>query len=155
VTGQVRALPIPPVVKTITVACAPATAFRLFTADLARWYPLEMFSVAPASDCRLEPGVGGRLYEIAPDGRETLWGHVVVWDPPHALGLSWQARVSAEEAQRVDITFRAVPGGAEVRLVHDGWERVKVEGAEWRDRYDGGWVEIFERRFKAYADTAG
>jgi uncharacterized protein YndB with AHSA1/START domain len=154
-TGQVRPLPIPPVVKTIAVACTPAAAFRLFTADFARWYPLEMYSVRPAAACRLEPRLGGRLYEIAADGVETPWGEVTAWDPPHGLALSWRARVSAEEAQRVEISFRAIPGGAEVRLVHDGWERVRVEAAEWRDRYDGGWVEIFERRFKAYADAAG
>lgn len=31
----VTAFPIPPVVKTITVRCAPATAFRVFTAEIA------------------------------------------------------------------------------------------------------------------------
>jgi uncharacterized protein YndB with AHSA1/START domain len=154
VSATVRALPIPPIVKTVIVQCAPATAFRVFTADIGRWYPLEMFSVRPAVDCRLEPRVGGRLYEIGADGQETLWGHVLDWDPPHALALSWQARVTEEEAQRIDISFRAIPDGTEVRLVHAGWERVKIEGAEWRDRYDGGWVEVFERRFKTFADKA-
>jgi uncharacterized protein YndB with AHSA1/START domain len=153
-SATVRALPIPPIVKTVTVRCAPATAFRVFTTDISRWYPLEMFSVRPAIDCRLEPGVGGRLYEIDADGQETLWGHVLDWDPPHALALSWRARVTEEEAQRIDISFREIPDGTEVRLVHAGWERVKIEGAEWRGKYDGGWVEVFERRFKAFADKA-
>lgn len=153
-TAVVETLPIPPVIKTITVQCTPATAFRVFTADIGRWYPLDLFSIRPATDCRFEPYAGGRLYEIGADGQETLWGRVLAWDPPRALVLSWQARVSEAEAQRIDITFRAVAEGTEVRLVHAGWERVKVDGAEWRDRYDGGWVEIFERRFKAFADSA-
>lgn len=150
----VRAFPIPPVVKIVTLRCTPATAFRVFTADIGSWYPLAMYSVKPAADCRLEPYVGGRLYEIAPDGQETLWGHVLEWDAPHTLALSWQARVSEEEAQRIDVTFRAVPGGAEVRLVHAGWEKLKLDAAQWRENYDGGWVEVFERRFKAFADAA-
>lgn len=150
----VGALPISPIVKTVTVRCAPATAFRVFTADIGRWYPLARFSIHPAVDCRLEPHVGSRLYEIGADGRETLWGHVLEWNPPHALALSWQARCSEEEAQRIDVSFRAVPDGTEVRLVHAGWEKLKVDGAEWRDKYDGGWVEVFERRFKAFADEA-
>ena len=153
-SATVGALPISPIVKTVTVRCAPATAFRVFTADIGRWYPLARFSIHPAVDCRLEPHVGGRLYEIGADGRETLWGHVLEWNPPHALALSWQARCSEEEAQRSDVSFRAVPDGTEVRLVHAGWEKLKVDGAEWRDKYDGGWVEVFERRFKAFADEA-
>ncbi|MEO5866013.1 MAG: SRPBCC domain-containing protein [Sphingomonas sp.] len=153
-SATVSTLPIPPVVKTILVRCTQATAFRVFTADIGRWFPLAMFSVKPAADCRLEPHVGGRLYEIAADGAETLWGHVLEWDPPRALALSWQARVTTQEAQRIEVTFRAVPGGAEVRLVHAGWEKLKLDGAGWREKYDGGWVEVFERRFKAFADAA-
>lgn len=153
-SGTVSALPIPPIVKTVTVRCAPATAFRVFTAEIGRWYPLAMFTINPAVDCRLEPHVGGRLYEIGPDGRETLWGRVLDWNPPHALALSWQARCSEEEAQRIDIVFRAVPDGTEVKLVHAGWEKLKVDAAEWRDRYNGGWVEVFERCFKTFADRA-
>ncbi|MDQ2861104.1 MAG: SRPBCC domain-containing protein [Pseudomonadota bacterium] len=153
-SATVSALPIAPVVKCVTVRCTPATAFRVFIADIGRWFPLAMFSVRPAVDCRLEPHVGGRLYEIAADGQETLWGHVLEWDPPHALALSWQARVSAEEAQRIDVTFRAAPGGAEVQLVHAGWEKLRIDAAAWREKYDGGWVEVFERRFKAFADAA-
>jgi uncharacterized protein YndB with AHSA1/START domain len=153
-SAGVSALPIPPIVKTATVRSAPATAFRVFTADIGRWYPLAIYSVNPAVDCRLEPHVGGRLYEVGADGQETLWGRVLEWNPPHSLVLSWQARCSEEEAQRIDISFRAVPEGTEVRLVHAGWERLKVDAAEWRDKYDGGWIEVFERRFKAFADEA-
>lgn len=153
-SATVRPLPIPPIVKTVTVRCAPETAFRVFTADIGRWYPLATFSINPAVDCRLEPHVGGRLYEIGADGQETLWGHVLDWHPPHALALSWQARVSDAEAQRIDVTFRAAPGGTEVRLVHAGWEKLRVDAAEWRDKYDGGWVEVFEQRFKAFAEAA-
>lgn len=153
-SATVRALPIQPVVKTVTVECAPATAFHVFTAEIGLWYPLNRFSIKPAIDCRLEPHVGGRLYEIGADGEETLWGRVLEWNPPHSLAIAWQARCREEEAQRVDVSFRAVPDGTEVQLVHAGWEKLKVDGAEWRDRYDGGWVEVFERCFKAYADKA-
>lgn len=150
----VRVLPIPPIVKTITVRCAPATAFRVFTVDIGRWYPLATSSINSAVDCRLEPHVGGRLYEIGADGQETLWGHVLDWSPPHALALSWQVKCSDEEAQRIDISFRAIPDGTEVQLVHSGWEKLKAHGPEWRDKYDGGWAEVFERRFKTFAEQA-
>jgi uncharacterized protein YndB with AHSA1/START domain len=148
----VHVLSIPPVVKTVTVECSPQTAFDVFTVHIGRWYPLERFSIHPSIDCRIEPYVGGRVYEIGIEGQETLWGYVLDWDPPHRLAISWQARVSDGEAQRVEISFRPVPAGTEVKLVHTGWENLKVAAREWRDRYDAGWVEVFERRFKAFAD---
>ena len=153
-SATIRALPIQPVVKTVIVQCSPAMAFDIFTAEIGTWYPIDSFSVKPAIDCRFEPYVGGRLYEIAVDGQETLWGRVLEWNPPHALAIAWQARCSEEESQRIDISFRAVADGTEVHLVHAGWERLKIDGALWREKYDGGWVEIFERCFKAYADKA-
>jgi uncharacterized protein YndB with AHSA1/START domain len=155
VTASVVSLPIPPVIKSVTVRCTPEAAFRAFTRDIGRWYPLALYSVRPAVDCRLEPGAGGRFYEIDAAGVETPWGHVRVWQPPERLVIAWHARTGEDEAQEVAVTFRRVTGGTEVELVHSGWERLKVEAAEWRDRYDNGWVEVFERRFKAFADAAG
>src|ERR1700761_7027111 len=131
-SANVSAFPIPPVVKTVTVRCAPATAFRLFTADIGQWWPLAQFSMDGAADCRFEPVVGGRLYQVGADGRETLWGQVLEWNPPHALAFSWQVLCSPEEAQRIDVTFRAVADGTEVRLVHAGWDKLKVRAAERR-----------------------
>lgn len=77
------------------------------------------------------------------------------WNPPDGLAISWQARVSGDEAQLVEVSFRAVQDGTEVRLVHAGWEKLKVDAREWRDKYEGGWVEVFERCFKDFADKAG
>jgi uncharacterized protein YndB with AHSA1/START domain len=124
----------------------------VFTVDIGRWYPLAVASLNHAIDCRLEPRVGGRLYEIGVDGQETSWGHVLEWNPPHSLALSWKAHCSDEEAQRIDISFRAVSEGTEVKLVHSGWEKLQVNGSGLRDQYNQGWTEIFERRFKAFAD---
>jgi uncharacterized protein YndB with AHSA1/START domain len=154
-TASLRVFSIPPIVKTVIVECSLATAFDVFTAQIGQWYPLEHFSIKPAIDCRIEPHLGGRIYEIADDGQESLWGYVLEWNPPHRLAISWQARVSADEAQRVEISFRELDDTyTEVKLIHSGWENVKVDARAWRDKYDGGWVEILERRYKAFADRA-
>jgi len=151
-SDNVITLPIPPIVKIATVCCEPAKAFLVFTVDIGHWYPLAMASLNHAVDCRLEPHVGGRLYEIGVDGQETAWGHVLEWNPPHSLALSWKVHCSDEEAQRIDISFRAVPEGTEVKLVHSGWEKLKVNASGMREQYNQGWAEIFERRFRTFAD---
>jgi len=65
-----KSFSIEPVVKTITVACTPEQAFRYFTADLSKWWPIATHSVvAYASEFKdkpataiFEPRVGGRIF---------------------------------------------------------------------------------------------
>ena len=93
---------VPPVVKTVTVHVVPARAFELFAGDLARWWPIAQFHTGPDPvDCAIEPRVGGRVFERSTDGRETLWGTVLSWDPPHRLAFTWIIGLSAEQEQRV------------------------------------------------------
>jgi len=76
-----------PVVKPITLDGKPDQAFALFTAGTAQWWPLATHSVGQddAASCAIEPRTGGRLFEIGRDGAESVWGMVLVWDPPARL----------------------------------------------------------------------
>jgi hypothetical protein len=153
-TETVTAFTIPPVVKTITVRCAPATAFRVFTSEIGQWWPLADFSLGAPTDCHFEPYIGGRLYQADQAGVEVTWGQVLAWAPPHGMAFSWLVKCTPEEAQRIDVRFRPVETGTEVTLTHAGWDKLKTGGAERREAYNGGWVTVFEQRFKAYADQA-
>jgi uncharacterized protein YndB with AHSA1/START domain len=145
--------PVPPVVKTVTVRTAPARAFALFADDLARWWPLAQFHTGPDPvDCTIEPRVGGRVFERAADGRETPWGTVLAYDPPHRLAFSWIVGLSAEQEQLVEIRFTPEDRGTRVELTHSGWERLGDAAASLRERYDHGWATVFERCFADYAN---
>jgi hypothetical protein len=86
--------PVPPIVKNVTVRAAPARAFALFADDLARGWPLSRVHTVPdpagiaRSSRRL---VGGS----SADGRETAWGTVLAYDPPHRLAFSWIVELPA------------------------------------------------------------
>jgi uncharacterized protein YndB with AHSA1/START domain len=85
----------------VTVCAAPARAFVLFAERFARWWPLSRVHTGPDPvDCAIEPRVGGRVFERASDGRETLWGTVLAYDPPHRLAFSWVVELAAEGSQR-------------------------------------------------------
>ena len=154
-SSKVLSFAVPPVVKAVTVRCAPALAFRRFTEDLAAWWPLATHHIGddPRS-CVLEGRVGGRLFERSGAGAETVWGIVEQWDPPRRLAFTWQVRVAAEQAQRIDVTFTAAPGGTRVELVHSGWENLGEAAAARRDSYDKGWARVFEQCYADYANGA-
>ena len=87
--------PVPPIIKTVTVRAAPVRAFALFADDFARWWPLARTHTGPDPvDCAIEPRVGGRVFERAADGRETPWGTVLAYDPPHRLAFFLDCRTA-------------------------------------------------------------
>ena len=77
--------------KTVLVDFTPEEAFDLFTARIASWWPVRTHSYGgdDVKDVVLEPGVGGRLYEVTADGEQD-WGKVLAWEPPTRLLLDWQ-----------------------------------------------------------------
>jgi uncharacterized protein YndB with AHSA1/START domain len=60
------------------------------------------------------------VFERAADGRETPWGTVLAYDPPHRLAFSWIVELSAEQEQLVEIRFTAEDRGTRVELTHSG-----------------------------------
>jgi len=104
-------------------------------------------------DCAIERRVGGRIFERAADGRETSWGTVVAYDPPHRLAFSWIVELTAEQEQLVEIRFTPEDRGTRVELTHSGWENLGDAAASQRARYDRGWGTVFERHFVDYANS--
>lgn len=147
-----------PVIKTLTVRAGLDEAFRLFTAEIARWWPLGTHHLGrlPPVACAIEPAVGGRIYETGADGRECDWGRVLAWEPPHRFAMSWTVNAAPGEATEVTVTFAPVPDGTEVRLDHAGWQRSGPErGAARRAAYDAGWERVFIENYGRLAGRVG
>jgi uncharacterized protein YndB with AHSA1/START domain len=142
--------------KSIVVDAPVEQAFRVFTDEMATWWPVETHSVSRerAETAVLEGGVGGRLYERTADGDEILWGEVTVWEPPHRLSYTWHPGRGAETAQEVEMRF--VPEGRRTRveLEHRGWERLGDEAAEIIASYDTGWDLVLRERYAEAASAA-
>jgi len=152
----IHAFAVPPLVKTVTVRCSPAKAFRHFTEGMGAWWPVVTHHVAPEPEsCTFEPRLGGRLYERGKNGVETKWGSVLAWDPPKRLVFSWELSCSQElRDAKVEVIFVAVPDGTEVKLVHTGWEHMGAEAIPMRERFNAGWARVFERCYVEYANKA-
>jgi uncharacterized protein YndB with AHSA1/START domain len=134
-------LAVAPVTKSFVVRLPVEAAFHLFTLNIGRWWPLSTHSVFgdEARTCVVDEQVGGRLYEIHQDGRESEWGRVLAWEPPHRLMCTWYPGRGPETAQELEISFEEAPGGTKVTLIHTGWERLSDAGPATRANYDTGW----------------
>ncbi|HXM57795.1 MAG TPA: SRPBCC family protein [Candidatus Dormibacteraeota bacterium] len=153
---------IPALHGSITVDAPLEKAFRVFTAGFDGWWPREFhIGGADMAEAVLEQREGGRWYERGVDGTECDWGHVLVWEPPHRLvvtwqiGGEWQYDPDPAHASEIEVRFTADgPDRTTVRLEHRLLERL-VGGQAIHDGIGqgGGWTRNLER-FAAAATKA-
>ncbi|MGZ8572082.1 MAG: SRPBCC domain-containing protein, partial [Actinomycetota bacterium] len=74
-----------PIERQIHVKADPAEAFRIFTAEMTSWWPIDTFSMAEDGQKTervvVEERESGRIYEVLSDGSECDWGRVTGWEP--------------------------------------------------------------------------
>jgi DNA-binding transcriptional ArsR family regulator len=133
-----------PVVKIVTVPGEPRVVFELFTTRMGEWWPLNTHSIGgdDAVDARIEPEVGGRIYEVTRQGQEHDWGRVSSWEPGSRVAFDWNPGLPVAQSTHVEITFHQTAEGTEVTLVHDGWEARGDEATRMRAEYDTGWDHV-------------
>jgi uncharacterized protein YndB with AHSA1/START domain len=145
-----------PLRRSVTVACEPDMAFRVFTIGIASWWPLRTHSMREehATSCAFEARPGGRIYEVVDDGTQEEWGRVLTWEPPNRVVYAWKPNRSPLPLTEVEVRLEADgPSRTRVELLHRGWERLGAVAAEARAEYGGehGWPWVLG----LYASTAG
>jgi uncharacterized protein YndB with AHSA1/START domain len=143
-----------PIVKTIHVDLTVEKAFHLFTKKVDTWWPLSTHSVFgdEAVTCQLEDWVGGRFFETHRDGRTSVWGHVLIWEPPQRVAFSMHPGRLPETSGEVEVTFQSDGGRTRVTLIHSGWERLGERAEVERHNYVSGWDNVLGK-YAAIAST--
>jgi uncharacterized protein YndB with AHSA1/START domain len=143
----------------VTVDAPIERAFAMFTERFDTWWPRgHHLGEGELEAAVIEPRAGGRWYERTTDGKECDWGHVLDWDPPRHVALSWDIvpsfnGVDPDRASRVDVRFDAETDvRTSVTLTHSEFEK---HGDDWRTMAAGvsdtqGWGGIMQ----AYAEAA-
>ena len=141
-----------PVRKEITVSCDAKTAFDVFVRKIGDWWPAAEHSVAamskaPAPVIKLDPKVGGRIYEVNDAGEETDWGTVREMEDGKRILLNWHIGRPVSDATEVEVTFEAADKGTIVVLIHRNFEVLDDDADAMREGYNKGWVNVFENHF--------
>lgn len=136
--------------KTITVNAPLDHVFRAFTAGQNDWWPRKHHIGRCAQfTAIMEPREGGRWFERGDDGSECNWGHVLVWEEPTRIVLSWD--VSAEWSYDPDLNTEVevrfvpeTPHRTRVELEHRCLERYGDKADAMRALFDspGAWVAV-------------
>lgn len=148
-----------PVVKTIDVRRTAADAFRIFTTEIAAWWPMATHTRAKTAagqrtvNVTIEPHVGGRVYETLADGEMLEWGEVSAFEPGALFQMEWRLGRPVSEGTTVRVAFQPLDAhSCRVTLTHENWMRMGKEAEEMRKGYNNGWATVFEKNFKDYAN---
>lgn len=122
------------VTQAVEVDAPPDRVWQLLTdpAELPRWWP---------DAAELEPGVGGRV--VLNFGPGDVSGEITKWEPPSALGFTWEA--SNMPGVRLHVSFSVDDlgdGRSRVEVVHSGFEGAPAEA---REAVAGGWAHFLPR----------
>jgi hypothetical protein len=151
--GQRAIEPLEPVVHTVVVPGPVARAFVGFTEHTHLWWPLEQHGVYGAgSYVEFEENL---ILETADDGRTSIWGTLDDWQPPLSFHATWHPGTTALWSTELLVAFRALGGGTEVRVFHEGWEGAEDPAAA-RQEYAEAWPRILDKyaRFMGAGDAA-
>lgn len=125
------------------IEASPEAAFAAFIEpdELALWWGPDD---GPVLSAEIDPRVGGRFhirFRLAEDGTEHgSSGTFEVFDPPNRLAMSWAWENDDGPGSHVEVTFRPVDRGTEVRLVHS-----RLRGDEQHDQHKQGWEGAFDK----------
>jgi uncharacterized protein YndB with AHSA1/START domain len=143
--------------KQLTVEAPLDRAFRVFTADIGRWWPrTHHIGKTPLNDCVIEPRVDGRWYEIGEDGTTCQWGKVLAWDPPRRLVLAWQLNADfaydPDLVTEVEVRFTTLgPKRTQVDFEHRHLERFGEAAERVGKSVDAGWGQVLQSFVEAAA----
>jgi uncharacterized protein YndB with AHSA1/START domain len=140
----------------VAVAVPPPLAFDIFTTEIDQWWRRGIkfrHSGSRSGFIRIEPQVGGRLFESFGDEGEAHVievGRVQVWEPPRCLKFTWRnANFTANEQTEVQVDFAATASGTLVTVTHSGLSALRpdhparhgLQGAEFTRMIGLWWGE--------------
>jgi uncharacterized protein YndB with AHSA1/START domain len=124
------------VTTSVTVEAPVDRAFRVFTEDMASWWPPEHHIIGvPLATMVFEPKAGGDVYDVGEDGSRCRWARVLAYEPPTRVVFSWDISLQWQVERDPKRTSEI-----EVRFVAESDTRTRIE-LEHRnlDRHGDGW----------------
>jgi uncharacterized protein YndB with AHSA1/START domain len=129
-----------PVRTSIVVEAPVQRAFEVFTQEMKTWWPEDHHLLeGEIGEMIFEQRVGGRIYDLATDGRECTWARVLAYEHPDRIVFTWDINPGWEIETDPDRTSEV-----EVRFIAESGSRTRVE-LEHRnlERHGEGWEGVY------------
>ena len=134
----------------IRIEASAQRVWQALVEEISRWWPQDFYA-GPARGFRLEPHLGGRMYEDWGNDAGATWYTVTEIQPGKSLGLSgtMPAAFGGPALSLLRLVLRP-EGDATVLELTDSELRQPTEKTQ--ASLDEGWRQLFEVAFKAYVE---
>jgi len=115
-----------------------ATAFEVFTNDIAGWWKPKVRGMFQKGQTGTLQFRDGRLWETYSSAEPFEIGRVLAWEPGKRLVVAWrQEGCAPDEHTEVEVRFEASGAGTRVTVEHRGWDALPAAHPA-RHGYSGG-----------------
>ncbi len=135
----------------VSIARPPEAVWTSLTEEIGAWWLEGFYAGTNPKGFRLEPELGGRMYEDWGDGNGLVWYTVLGIEPPKSLFLSGQITedFGGPASTCVRVLLEPDGDGTRVRLTDDLCGRVTEESA---GKIEGGWRALLTDGLKAHVE---
>jgi uncharacterized protein YndB with AHSA1/START domain len=145
------------------VDVSPDVAFSAYVDHFSSWWPsVYTFAGGTLEWIGIEPQESGRCIERAQDGTETIWGIVLVYEPPDRIVTSWRIQpdrtISDDPDLASEIELRFIDERALTRIEFEH-RNIARHGEGWQEMRDAlaareGWPFLMQC-FSDFANRPG
>jgi len=135
----------------IAFSAPPRRVWNALTREAGRWWPRQFYVGQNVKDFRIEPKLGGRMYEDWGKGAGLIWAQVVGLDPPRSIDLLGHltATFGGPAMNHFRFTLEPHGKGTSVRISDTVFGRVNGDN---RERTRQGWMQLFDQALRAHLD---
>jgi uncharacterized protein YndB with AHSA1/START domain len=136
-----------------TIDAPPERVWRALVEEIGRWWTPGFWAMPETKGMRLEPVVGGRLYEWADDGSALVWFTVIGLRPGRSLDLSGHLSPAFGGPATALLRLEVEPKGA-VSVVKVQESHVGNVAAGAATSVKKGWTTLLDNGLKPYVERS-
>lgn len=135
------------------IAAPPARVWRAFTEEIGSWWREGFYALPNAKGIRLEPVVGGRMYEHADDGSAVVWFSVIAVQPGRSIDLAGHISVAFGGPTVAMLRFDVTADG-ESTVVKVAESRIGAVDDQAAASAKKGWTALLDGGLKPHCESA-
>lgn len=137
----------------VSVAATPERVWRALVEEIGQWWRAGFYALPDARGMRIEPRIGGAMYEHADDGSAVVWGTVIGLQPGRLIDFAGNLTAAFGGPAHVLLRFEvAAGGGATVVKVTES--RVGNVAGDAAASTKKAWALLLEGGLKPFAERA-
>lgn len=137
----------------VRIAAAPERVWRAIVEEISQWWRDGFYALPNAKGMRIEPRIGGAMYEHADDGSAVVWGTVIGLQPGRSIDFAGNLTTAFGGPAHVLLRFELTAQDA-ATLVKVTESRIGNVAGDAAPSTKKAWALLLDGGLKPFAERA-